>query len=58
MFPSSTSGMKDSGMEENQQDDLRDGQTCVMKMTINDKVEDILFTPISKSLAKLDVLKQ
>ena len=35
-----------------------DGQPCVVKMTIKDKVKDILFTPISKSLTKLDVLKQ
>ena len=40
------------------EDDLRDGRHCVVKMTIKDKVKDISFTPISKSLAKLDVLKQ
>ena len=40
------------------EDDLRDGRSCVVKMTIKDKVKKILFTPISKSLIKLDVLKQ
>ena len=39
------------------EDDLRDGQPCV-KMTIKDKVKNILFTPTSKSFTKLDVLKQ
>ena len=37
---------------------MRDGRPCVVKMTIKDKVKDILFTPISKTLTKLDVLKQ
>ena len=37
---------------------MRDGGPCVVKMTIKDKVKDILFTPISKALNKLDVLKQ
>ena len=32
------------------EDDLRDGRPCVVKMTIKDKVKDILFTSISKSL--------
>ena len=59
MFPSSTSGMKDFGMEKKStEDDLRHGRPCVVKMTIKDKVKDIAFTPISKSLVKLDVLKQ
>ena len=40
------------------EDDLRDGRSCVVKMTIKDKVKDILFTLISKTLTKLDVLKQ
>ena len=40
------------------EDDLRDGRHCVLKMTIKDKVNDILFTPISKTLTILDVLKQ
>ena len=40
------------------EDDLRDDRPYVVKMTIKDKVKDILFTPISKSLTKLDVLKQ
>ena len=40
------------------EDDLRDGRPCVVKMTIKDEVKDILFTPISKALTKLDVLKQ
>ena len=40
------------------EDALRDGRPCVVKMTIKDKVNDILFTPISKTLTKLDVLKQ
>ena len=39
-------------------EDLRDGRPCVVKMTIKDKVKDILFTPISKALTKLSVLKQ
>ena len=38
--------------------DLRDGRPCVVKMTINDKLKDMLFTLISKSLIKLDVLNQ
>ena len=29
-----------------------------MKMTIKDKVKDLLFTRITKTLTKLDVLKQ
>ena len=37
---------------------MRDGRPCVVKMTMKDKVKDILFTPISKTLPKLDVLKQ
>ena len=37
---------------------MRDGRPCIVKITIKDKVKDILFTPISKSLIKLDVLKQ
>ena len=37
---------------------MRHGRPCVVKMTIKDKVKDISFTPISKSLVKLDVLKQ
>ena len=37
---------------------MRDGRPYVVKMTIKDKVKDILFTPISKSLTKLDVLRQ
>ena len=40
------------------EDDLRDGQPCIVKMTIKDKVKDILFTPISNLLTKFDVLKQ
>ena len=40
------------------EEDLRDGRPCVVKMTIKDKVKDILFTPISKALTKLAVLKQ
>ena len=40
------------------EDDLRDGLPCIVKMTIKDKVKDILFIPISKTLTKLDVLKQ
>ena len=40
------------------EDHLRDGRPCIVKMTIKDKVKDILFTSISKSLTKLDVLKQ
>ena len=40
------------------EDDLRDGGPCVVKMTIKDKVKDILFTPFSKALTKLDILKQ
>ena len=40
------------------EDNLRDDRPCVMKMTIKDKVKDILFIPISKSFTKLDVLKQ
>ena len=40
------------------EDNLRDGRPCVVKMTIKDKVKDILFTPISRLLTKLDVLKQ
>ena len=40
------------------EDALRDGRACAVKMTIKDKVNDILFTPISKTLTKLDVLKQ
>ena len=40
------------------EDNLKDGQPCITKMTIKDKVKDILFTPISKLLTKLDVLKQ
>ena len=35
-----------------------DGRPCIVKMTIKDKAKDILFTPISKTLNKLDVLKQ
>ena len=35
-----------------------DGRPCVVKMTIKDKVKDMLFTPITKTLTKLDVLKQ
>ena len=38
------------------EDDLRDGRPCVVKMTINDKVTYILFTPVSNTLTKLDVL--
>ena len=38
--------------------DLRDGRLCVVKMTIKDKLKDMLFTPISKTLTKLDGLKQ
>ena len=38
--------------------DSRDGRPCVVKMTIKDKVKDSLFTPISKTLTKLDLLKQ
>ena len=40
------------------EDALRDGRPCVVKMTIKYEVKDILFTPISKTLTKLDVLKQ
>ena len=38
--------------------DWRYGRPCVVKMTIKDKVMDILLTPISKTLTKPDVLKQ
>ena len=42
-------GMKDSGMEENQ---LRTiwgiDDPCVVKMTIKDTVKDIVFTPSQK----------
>ena len=37
---------------------MRDGRPCVVKITIKDKVKDILFTPISNSLIKHDVLNQ
>ena len=40
------------------EDDLRDGRSCVVKMTTKDKVKDILFTSISKAFTKLHVLKQ
>ena len=40
------------------EDDLRDGRPCVVQMIIKDTVKDILFTPISKTLTKLDGLKQ
>ena len=37
---------------------MRDDRPCVVKMTIKDKVKEILFTPISKALTTFDVLKQ
>ena len=40
------------------ENNLRDGRPCIVKMTIKDKLKDILFTPISKTLTKLDGLKQ
>ena len=55
MCPSFTSGMKDPGMKKNNRG-LFDGWSA-LKMT-KDEVNDILFTPISKTLIQLDVLKQ
>ena len=37
------------------ENDLRDGWPCVVKITIKYKVKDMLFTPITKMLIKLDV---
>ena len=40
------------------ENNLRYGRSCVVKITIKDKLKDMLFTPISKTLTKLDGLKQ
>ena len=50
MCPSSTSGMKDSGMEvKSTEDDSRDGRPCVVKKTMKDITVDTFSKNVNQT---------